>query len=150
GAKCGKKLERIAEIKNGKAKSYTVKKLKKGTYYKYMLLAYKTTSKGDKVILVSKTVHVATNGGKIGNPTSIKLKKSKLNLKKGKKATIKASYKKKKKVKTHIGPFRYESENPKVATVTKKGKVKAVGKGKTNILVFTQNGICKKVKVTVK
>ena len=150
GAKCGKKLERIAEIKNGKAKSYTVKKLKKGTYYKYMLLAYKTTSKGDKVILVSKTVHVATNGGKIGNPTAIKLKKSKITVKKGKKASIKASMKKKKKVATHIGPFRYESENPAIAKVDKKGKIKGVSKGKTNILVFTQNGICKKVKVTVK
>ena len=63
---------------------------------------------------------------------------------------IKASYKKKKKVSVHIAKFRYESSNDKVATVDKKGKVTATGKGTCKIYVFTQNGICKTVNVTVK
>ena len=150
GNKCGKKMKHITTIDKPSATSYIAKKLKKGTYYKYLVVAYKTTSSGDKVITTSKSVHAATTGGKVGNPTSIKVKKSKFVLKKGKKAKIKASFKKKKNVKLHIADFRYESLDKSVATVNKKGEIKAVSKGKTKILVYTQNGLSKAVSVTVK
>ena len=132
------------------AKSYTVKGLKKGTYYKYVVVAYKMTSAGDRVVTTSKSVHVATDGGKKGNPTSLKVKKSKLTVKKGKTVKIKASFKKKKKVATHIAKFRYESTDETIATVDKNGKVKGIGKGKCKIYVYTQNGISKTVTITVK
>ena len=150
GNKCGKKMKYITTIDKPSATSYIAKKLKKGTYYKYLVVAYKTTSSGDKVITTSKSVHAATTGGKVGNPTSIKVKKSKFVLKKGKKAKIKASFKKKKNVKLHISKFRYESLDKSVATVNKKGEIKAVSKGKTKIIVYTQNGLSKAVSVTVK
>ena len=150
GNKCGKKMKYITTIKNGDAKSYTAKKLKKGKYYKYMVVAYKTTASGDKVITTSKSVHAATDGGKKGNPTSIKVKKTKVSIKTGKTKKIKASYKSKKKVATHIAKFRYESLDESIATVDKKGKIKGVGKGTTKILVYTQNGLSKTIKVTVK
>ena len=140
----------IKDIKKGKATSYTVKKLKKNTYYKYIVVAYKKTSSGNKVITTSKSIHAATLGGAKGNPTGLKLKKSKFTIKKGKSVKIKATLCKKNKVNTHIAKFRYESLNNKVATVDKKGKIKAKKKGTTTILVYTQNGICKKVKVKVK
>ena len=150
GNKCGKKMKYITTINKASTTSYTAKKLKKGTYYKYMVVAYKTTTAGDKVITTSKSVHIATEGGKKGNPTSLKVKKTKVTLKAGKTTKIKASYKKKKKVSTHIAKFRYESLNEQVATVNKKGKIKGIAKGKTKILVYTQNGLIKTVTVTVK
>jgi uncharacterized protein YjdB len=44
----------------------------------------------------------------------------------------------------------FETSNPKVATVDKKGKIKAVGKGKCKIYAYAQNGVCKAISVTVK
>ncbi|MBO4864282.1 MAG: Ig-like domain-containing protein, partial [Eubacterium sp.] len=55
-----------------------------------------------------------------------------------------------KKVSTHIAKYRYESLDESVATVDILGRVKAVSKGKTSILVYTQNGLCKKFNITVK
>lgn len=150
GAKCGKQMQPIATVEGGSKKSYTVKKLKKGSYYKFVIVAYKNTSAGEKVITTSRSIHASTDGGKKGNPTSLKVKKSKLKIKKGKTAKIKASFKKKKKVATHIAKFRYESTDTSIATVNKKGKVKAVGKGKCKIYVYTQNGLTKMIPVTVK
>ncbi|MBO4864283.1 MAG: Ig-like domain-containing protein [Eubacterium sp.] len=152
GSKCGSKMKYVTTIKKPAAKSFTIKKLKKGTYYKYMVVAYKTTESGDVVLTTSKSVHVATTGSKKGNPSKITVKKSKISAKVGKTVKIKAKFKspKGKKIHTHIAKFRYESFDEKIATVDKKGKVKAVSKGKTKILVYTQNGLCKTINVTVK
>ncbi|MBO4863028.1 MAG: Ig-like domain-containing protein [Eubacterium sp.] len=152
GSKCGNKMKYITTVKGSGKKTFTIKKLKKNTYYKYMVVAYKTTSVGDKVLTTSKSVHVATGGGKKGNPTKLKVKKTKLSIKKGKTSKIKATVKKPKgkKVSTHIAKVRYESTDPSVATVSKSGKVKALKAGKAKIHCYTQNGICKTVNVTVK
>ena len=53
------------------------------------------------------------------------------------------------KLKKHAG-IRYESSNPAVASVSSKGKIKGLKKGKVVIYAFAQNGINKKVKITVK
>ena len=149
GATCGSKMEKIDEV-SGNTKKYVLKGLKKGTFYKYMVVAFRNTAKGQYAITSSSSVHAATDGGKNANPNGLKLKKTKLNLKMKKKAKIKATLLSKKKIKGHFKKFRYESDNEKVATVDKKGTVKAVGKGKATIYVYIANGICKKVKVTVK
>ena len=44
----------------------------------------------------------------------------------------------------------YESSNTKVATVTKKGVIRAKAKGTCMVYVYAQNGVYKKIKVTVK
>ena len=150
GAPCGQEMKRIATIKNAKTTKKTFKKLKKGKYYKYMVVAYKTTADGNRIITKSKTAHCCTDGGKKGNPVGIKLKKTKLTVKKGKTVKIKPTLKSKKKVATHIATFRYESSNTKVATVDKNGKVKGKKKGTATIYIYAQNGMCKTVKVTVK
>ena len=62
---------------------------------------------------------------------------------------IKASFTKSGTVKKHVG-IRFESSNTKIATVSSKGKITAKKKGKCKIYVFTQNGLCKIIKVTVK
>ena len=150
GSKCGTKMQKLRIVKGASKTTWTQKKLKKGTYYKYIVAAYKEVDGKRMVIATSKSAHSATTGGKVGNPSKVKVKSSKLTIKKGRKKTIKASYVASKRVKVHIAKFRYESSNPKVATVTKKGVVKAKSKGKTNIYVYAQNGYYKIVKVTVK
>ena len=68
--------------------------------------------------------------------------KTSLTIKKGKKATIKATAMPKTKI-------TYQSKNKKVATVNSKGVVRGIRKGKTTILV-TANGKTVKVQITVK
>lgn len=148
--KCNKSAKKIATLKNGKIKKFVYKKLKKGTYYKLKIKAFKKYGNVTKVIAESMTIHLATKGAKFGNPTKIVLKKKNLKVKAGKKIQIKAKVKSKKKVYYHIAKLRYESQDTSIATVTKKGKVKGLKKGKTTIYVFTQNCLYKKVKVTVK
>ena len=146
GAMCGKKLKKI---KTTKGLSYTIKNLKAGKYYKYMVVAYKTVQGKQVSVSISKVVHTAVKGGKYGNATKITVKK--INpIKRGKKITLKATVKNSsKKVKTHR-KLRYESTNTKIATVSSKGVITAKKKGVCYIYVFAQNGIYKKVKVTVK
>ncbi|MGN0367378.1 MAG: InlB B-repeat-containing protein, partial [Wujia sp.] len=150
GAACGGKMKKLAELKSKSKNKYTHTKLKKGKYYKYMVVAY-TTVKGQKQVLaMSKIVHVATLGGKKGNATGLKVTQKSVNVKKGKTVQLKATMVKKQAVQKHLAYIRYESANPKIATVSSKGKIKGVKKGKTTIYVYTQNGISKQVKVTVK
>ena len=97
GNKCGRgsKYKKIKEVAGV---SFTQKKLKKGTYYKYLVVAVG----GDQVLAVSKTIHVTTTGGKIGNNTGVKLSKTKISLNKGKSKIVKATLKSGSlKVKTH-------------------------------------------------
>ena len=149
GAPCGKNMTRLATVTNPKTVKKTFKKLKKGKYYKYVVVAYKTTAAGNRVISKSKSVHCVTDGGKKGNPTGLTAPKS-LTVKKGKKVKIKAKLKTKKSVATHIAKFRYETSNKKIATVDKNGNIKGVKKGTATIYVYSQNGIVKTIKVKVK
>ena len=144
GSKCGSKYNTLAEVKGT---SFTQKKLKKGTYYKYYVAAY---DKNEKVLAVSKTIHIATPGGKNGNTKAVKINKKKVSLKKGKSFKLKAKLKNGKlKVKRHR-KIAFESSNPAVATVTKKGKIKAAGKGTCYVYAYAQNCVFAKCKVTVK
>lgn len=154
GNKCGtkNKYKRIKTLENGTKVSYTQKGLKKGTYYKYIVRAYKKVN-GEKVtIAASKTIHVTTNGGRYGNAKEVRVNKNKttVTLKKGKKYNLKAKeIKKSKKIKKHRA-ISYESSNTKIATVSKKGVITAKGKGSCTIYAYAQNGIFKKIKVKVK
>ncbi|MBQ6439554.1 MAG: Ig-like domain-containing protein [Mogibacterium sp.] len=151
GNRCGKsnKPKKLATVKGSSKtiKKAAGKKLKKGTYYKFIVVAI---GSNNKVISTSKIIHVATKGGKVRNYTKVttKAKNSKVTLKKGKtfKLGAKAAGKN---VKKHVS-LRYESSNPKVAKVSKNGKITAKKKGTCKIYVFAQNGLCKTIKVTVK
>ncbi len=160
---CGKKFTKksITAIKSGKTTKVTVKKvngkslnLKKN--YKIYILAYKLA--GDKKITLGKTITahiVGRKNAKYTNVKAVKVKKSSYRLKKGKTAQIKAktvlvSRNKKQLTNAHAKQFRYATSDKKVATVSKKGKIKAVGKGSCTIYVYARNGYAKKIKVTVK
>lgn len=155
GNKCGTKNRYVKQAET-KATSLTVKKVakkavKKGTYYKFIVVALNSK---DKVVSTSKTVHAATLGGKVGNAKKLttKAKKNKVILKKKKTFKLKAKAikaSKKIKMKNHRGIL-YESSNPKVASVNKKGVIKGVSKGKCKVYAYAQNGICQVINVTVK
>lgn len=162
GNRCGKKnkYEKIATISAPK-RTYKVTRLgnkakvKKGTFYKFVIVATAKASDGTEIaIATSKSIHIITKGNKkICNFKSVKLSsKKKLTLKVGKKSQIKAkqiSENSKLKVKQHR-KLCYESSNPAVAVVSKKGKITAKEKGKAKIYVYAQNGKYKIVNVTVK
>ena len=144
GNKCGKKHYR--QLATVSRTSWTHKKLKKGTYYKYIVVA----KKGSSAIGASKAIFVATSGGKYGNPKGVSLDKKTLKLKKGKAKTVKAALKTGgQKVRTYR-KIRFESSKPEVATVSAKGKIKAVSKGSCYIYAYAQNGVSARIKVTVR
>lgn len=103
------------------------------------------------VVSSSKMIHAATKGGNAGNCKKVKITKpgkAKLSLKAGKSYKIKAKatgqiVKKKR-------GLRYESTAPAVATVTSKGKIKAVSAGNCSIRVYARNGIYKTIKIRVR
>lgn len=79
-------------------------------------------------------------------PKKVTLNAKKKTLKKGKTFQIKAKLPKN----TASYTIKYKSSNRKVATVSAKGKVKAVKKGKATITVTTFNKKSAKIKITVK
>ena len=126
-----------ATVKNGKGKT---------TYKTSNKKVAKVTSSG-KVTGIKKgtaTITVTNNGVSkkfkvtVKNP---KLNKSKLTLKKGK--SFKLS------IKGKVGNTKFTSSDKKVATVSKKGNIKAKKKGKATITVKT-NGMKLKCKITVR
>ena len=148
GARCGTKYQKLGELTK---RTFKAKKLKKGKYYKFYVIA---VSSDKKVLAQSKTIHVATKGGKIGNYKSVKLKNvtaKTITLKKGDTFKIKASAvaeSKKLKVNQHR-KLAYESTKPKVAKVNSKGKITAKKKGTARIYVYSQSGTFATFKVKV-
>jgi len=152
GNKCGKK-NKYQKITSVKKTSWTARKLnkkalKKNTYYKFIVVAVRD----DDILAVSKTIHVSTR--KKANNTGIILKKGKKSVKSavsvgtGKSVTLKAALKKKGKVKIHR-KVAWESSDVSIAIV-KNGKITGKKAGSCYIYAYAQNGLAKRIKVTVK
>ena len=157
-AKCSKdKCRKIKTIKGNKTFSWTKSGLKTKTAYKAYVKAWVTKGGKKMYIATSPVVHSYTaNGTKnFTNAKSITVKKAKVSLKAGKTYKIKAKIKKfskKKKLmpEDHAKYLRFMSSNPKIATVSSSGKIKAKSVGTCAIYVYAHNGVSKKVKVTVR
>ena len=161
-ARCNHSHKKIVckKVKNIKGNNiFTWKKsgLKKGISYKSYVKAYVYKDGKKKYVYKSPIMHAYTGNGnkKYTNAKSVSLKnvkKGKLTLKKGKTFNLKGKAvraSKKLKVKKHVG-IRYESSNPKVATVSKTGVIKGLMKGKTcYVYVYAQDGVYKRIKVKV-
>ena len=157
GNKCGKGIKPVKiGVVNGTGQTVSTvanQTVAKGTYYKFLVVAL---DRNNTVVSTSKVIHVATKGGKVGNHKKVTVKKSVIKkakkLKKGKSLKLKAKavpQSKKLKVRKHR-PVLYESSDINIATVSKKGVVKAKNKGTCYIYAYAQNGVYKKIKVIVK
>lgn len=156
GNLCGSKNKPVKIVTmSGKSKKLTKvagKKITKGKYYKFIVVAL---DRNNKVVSASKLIHVASAGTKAGNYKSVSVTKTVVKkakkMKAGKSLKLKAKAVKsgKTKVKKHVS-LRYESSNTNVATVTKSGVVKAGKKGSCYIYAYAQNGVCKRIRVAVK
>ena len=146
GAKNNGKVKLLKTV-SGTTRSWTQKKLKKGTTYKYYVAAYDSYGR----ITKSAVIYTNTTGGKKADIKKVTVNKKTFILKKGKTATIKAkAIASKGAFKKYTSNIRFVSTNTAVAAVSKKGVLKAKGKGSCYVYCYAQNGLYKKVKVTVK
>ena len=153
-----KKCKKIKTV-SGKTTSFNITKLNGKKFnpkknLKFYVVAYQKVN--GKNVKLSKSIMAHAPGSKNSKRTNVigvKVKKASFTLKKGKTAKIKAKLvlqKKSKKPLKHCAKFRYASSNKKVAKVSKKGKITAIGKGKCTVYVYAVSGVSKKIKVTVK
>ena len=167
GNACGRN-NKMKKLGATTGRTFTVKKinrtLKKGTYHKFMVVALNSRN---SVVSTSKVIHVATKGGKVGNYRSVKLRAkvnakgkkikkyrsiSKIKLKRGATVKIKSTVtpaSKNLKVRKHRA-VAFVSSNPKVASVTGGGKIRALSKGNCYIYAYAQNGVYKRLKISVR
>lgn len=144
--------KKVGTVKSGKL-SMSHKKLKKDHEYKYFIAAYKMVEGRKIYIARSNDVHVALKQASTTNAASIKVNRSEIALSVGKTFQLRCSLKaedSRKDLVSHTSPFRYYTTNSKVATVNKDGMIKAKGKGVCTIYILANNGVYKKVTVTVK
>jgi hypothetical protein len=137
-----------------KSQKYADKNLNNKREYKYFTVAYKMSG-GKKVYLGrTNTVHVAMPQASKTNVLKVTVNKTKANLAKGKTFKITKKVKlenPKKKALNHLTKKeRFITSNAKVATVSSAGVIKAVRKGTCTVYVMSENGVCAKIKVTVK
>lgn len=148
GAKSNGKFTRLQTVGKNSVK-WTHKKLKKGKKYKYYVQAYKESGGKRTVIAKSLPAYSTTKGGKYGNPSKIKIKKTRVSVKSGKKVKLSAKVTGKKLNKT-AKKMRYISSDPSVALVSNKGTITGKKRGSCTVYCIAQNGLYKKVKVTTK
>lgn len=160
---CGMKFndKSLNQVIGGNNTSITVKKvngkkldLKKN--YKIYVEAYNLSDGKKKILGKSITAHiVGKNNKKYTNVKKIRVKKNSYTLKQGSTIMIQAkvvlvSRGKKQLSNAHARQFRYASSDKKIATVSKNGKIKAVGKGTCIVYIYARNGYAKAIKITVK
>lgn len=137
-----------------KSQKYADKNLNNKREYKYFTVAYKMSG-GKKVYLGrTNTVHIAMPQASKTNVLKVTVNKTKVNLAKGKTFKITKKVKlenPKKKALNHLTKKeRFITSNAKVATVSSAGVIKAVRKGTCTVYVMSENGVCAKIRVTVK
>ena len=130
----------------------TIKNLDNTKSYKFYVVAYKNVD-GKKVrISKSMVYHVTLADGKYTNVKEIKVPKSTYTLDIGEKKKLTAKSVKEDKTKNlleHAQEFRYYSSDASIAVVSKNGEIKAKKPGSCIIYIVANNGVVKKVKVTV-
>ena len=143
GSLCGKTFKKLGETVSTR---FTVRKLKKGKYYKFIVIA---ADGSGNVVSTSTSVICATSGGSWGNIKSVKVSGNKtisLTAGQSKKLSVRMT-KTGKKVKTYRYVY-YEWDNQKVIDINR-GVITALKKGTASVYVFAQNGIYKKLTVKV-
>ena len=153
-ARCGTDFDGVYCSLSSDQSSVTFEGLDKKTIYKmkikpFTLKAGMKTYLGKSYVLRSITGDVC---GKYTNAAKIRTQKDRLSLSEGSKKTIKASLigeQKGKKVLTRGKELRYLCDDPAVATVSKHGKIRALGIGSCCITLIAPNGIHRSLPLSV-
>ena len=148
-----KTVKRMKTVVSAGRTSWIHKKLRSATWYKYQIKAFKVVNGKRVVISETPVVHAITAGStKYANPVKVKVKKTKISVKAGKKKKIKADVvlPKNRICQQHSEKIRYIVVDKTIATVNKKGVIRAKSKGTTTVYAIAQNGVSKKITVTVK
>ncbi len=162
--KCGpafkSKPTAIVKAGNKKNLSKSLKKIGTGKLPKTPIKGYVAAYKyvGNQKIELGRTLtghSTLANYKKSTNPKSIKVNKTSVTIKKGKKFTIVATLTKQNNAKKllskdHCAPIRYVSSNSKIAKVDNKGVITGKKKGTAYVYAVTIDGMNKKIKVNVK
>nr|MCR5792106.1 discoidin domain-containing protein [Lachnospiraceae bacterium] len=82
-------IKRVAVIENRKTTSLKYSGLKKGKYYKYLVVAYKKADGQYQTVSISKKIYVPVKSKKITDIKRLQVSKSKVVLKKGKSLKLK-------------------------------------------------------------
>ena len=160
GGYTGESMKCLKTIRDNKVNAATLKKMNKmlierTRVFKFKLLAYQNVNGQEVLMVKSPAVYVAgSQHPSYTNVKKLKVAKQNFTLAAGQKAKIKASVtrerKKKKFLPSICGPkVSYFSSNKSVATVDGSGNITAVAPGNCTVFVYTVNGTCKRVLVTV-
>lgn len=159
GNKFGKKPNMVVR-KAGKnkvvIKKLDGKKLKLKKNYKFFIAAYKVENGVKYKLAKSIIAHiVGRKNKKYSNPKKLTIPKKTMAMKPDKTTLLKPKVvlvnPKRKSLSDHHAPkFRYASSNRSIVSVTKKGKIKTLGKGTCYVFIYAKNGYAKKVKITVR
>ena len=162
------KLLEIAQLTNNQSSYVSTKvdagKLQVGTYYKYLMYAYKEFN-GQKIpIAASVCIHGTTMGNRkntVASAVQVFKKNGSKKVRIKSNITIKAGQKiklfsreipeeKNKTIRPHR-PVCFETEDSEIASVGRKtGVLRGLKKGTVILYAYAQNGIYCKIKVTVK
>lgn len=147
GSAAGAVPVRLATV-NGTVHTYKTAGLAKNNYYRYYVEARYDGNGKSQLLVKTPEIYVSLKK-KVGNATRINSKKS-IRVKAGKKKDLKLKLKSsKKKTTKKVSKFRYHIVDPTICSVSAKGKVKGLKAGKTQVWIYANNGIRRKVTVTV-
>lgn len=152
GAECGNNSKyRLLRTVRGNINSWTHTGLKKATYYRYSVVAYRNINKKKVTIAQTYSMHIATTGKKHAYARNLQVNRTNVVLNRGKRTALrtKVIYSSGK-IQNHIAAVRFSSSNSRVATVNSRGIISARNKGTCIIYCYAPNGVRKNVRVTVR
>ena len=146
----GKKWSVLKTVKANKLR-LTTKKLAKNKNYRFRVKAFKMIN-GKRVYLATSKVAYVTLGKAKANAKKVTVSNTEVSLEIGKTSTINAKIVKtltSKPLYKKVSKFRYVSTNTGIAKVSPKGVITALKKGICDVYVIANNGMWRRVKVTV-
>lgn len=147
-------FKKLKTVKSNGKRVCVHKKLKKDRAYKYYIATYRIENGRKYYLSKSPSIHVAMKQESHTNAKQIKMKKTQVTLNSNQsfqiKAVVKKDNKKKKLLNHEKNVIRYYTDDRTVATVTKKGRIKARRQGVCTVYAIADNGVAGTVKVTVR
>ena len=152
GVECGNNRKyRLLRTVRGNVNSWTHTGLKKATYYRYSVVAYRNINKKKVTIAQTYSMHIATTGTKHAYARNLQVNRTNVVLNRGKRTALRTKIiYSSGKIQNHIAAVRFSSSNSRVATVNSRGIISARNKGTCIIYCYAPNGVRKNVRVTVR